>query len=92
MTKRVLERQREERPKELLDELEALKQTLRARAGAVAQRERELERHQRKLELHERRLGRKLRLLRAQRSWFAPVKAKVAERADEGSKLERRAA
>ena len=58
----------------------------------IAERERELDRERRKLELRERRLGRRFRLLRAERDWFAPVKSKVAERADDRPKLEKRAA
>ena len=74
------------------EELEGLKSRLRERARAIEERERELDRERRKLGLRERRLGRRLRLLRAERSWFSPVQRKLAERTDEGAKLERTAA
>src|SRR4029453_5401963 len=77
VAKRLLERdQHEPRPDE---ELEDLKQMLRARAAAVSVRERELEQVERKLALRERRLGRRLRALRAERSWFTPVKNRFAD-------------
>ena len=89
MAKQVLEQEVEPRQDE---ELEGLKQTLRERARAIALREKELDRRERKVTQHERRLGRRLRLHRAERSWFAPVQRKLAERTDEGAKLERAAA
>jgi len=94
VAKRVLDQKRVERqrPIEPDQELEALKQSLRERARVIAEREHELDRERHKLELRERRLGRKIRLLRAERDWFAPLKAKVAERGDEGARLEKRAA
>src|SRR5215218_3106083 len=52
---------------------------LRARAAAVSVRERELDQIERKLVLRERRLGRRLRALRAERSWFTPVKNRFAD-------------
>src|SRR5206468_7166794 len=77
VAKRLLERgQHEPRPGE---ELEDLKQMLRARAAAVSVRERELEQVERKLALRERRLGRRLRALRAERSWFTPVKNRFTD-------------
>ena len=73
-------------------ELEELKRVMRARAAAIAGREQELDRRERKLAQRERRLGRRLRVHRSERSLFAPVQRKVADRTDEGAKLERKAA
>src|SRR5262249_38714838 len=52
---------------------------LRARAAAIAVRERELDQVEKKLALRERRLGRRLRALRTERSWFMPVKNRFAD-------------
>ena len=84
MAKQVLEQEVEPRQDE---ELEELKRGLRERARAIAEREKGLDRRERKLAQHERRLGRRLRLHRAERSWFAPVQRKIST--DEGAKLER---
>jgi len=89
VAKQVLQQEPEPRHDE---ELEGLKQGLRERAQAIADRERELEREHRKLTQRERRLGRRLRLLRAERSWFTPVKRTLAERTDDAARLERAAA
>ena len=89
MAKQGLEQERGLRPDE---ELEGLKSRLRERARAIEERERELERERRKLGQRERRLGRRLRLHRAERNLFTPVQRKLAERTDEGAKLERAAA
>ena len=84
VAKQVLEQAEEPRQDE---ELEELKRGLRERARAIAERERGLDRRERKLAQHERRLGRRLRLHRAERSWFAPVQRKIST--DEGLKLDR---
>ena len=72
MAKRALERDQHDRRGDA--DLEELKRALRERAAAISVRERELDRAERKLALRERRIGRRLRALRAERSWFTPVR------------------
>src|SRR5262249_59735180 len=72
VAKRVLERDQQDRRGDA--DLEELKRALRERASAISVRERELDRAERKLALRERRIGRRLRALRAERSWFTPVR------------------
>src|SRR5262245_26257599 len=61
---------------------------LRARATAISSRARELDQLEKKLALRERRLGRRLRALRAERSWFTPVRNRIADPA-QAQELER---